>query len=170
VPTKSVAVLPFVNLSLDKHDEYLSDGMTEELINALARIPGLCVPGPTSCFAFKGKSEADAESGYFIAIDDRIVLLNEDKDAAAKKISSLDKPLQFEPDDVYGISNGSFEHQEGEWKTRIKLKGLLCIYEATHPSGHFKKVVWKKAVGLMEYASGYGAHADGYRLKRVVNR
>jgi len=56
-PAKSIAVLPFVNLSADKHDEYLSDGMTEELINALARIPGLRVPGRTSCFAFKGKNE-----------------------------------------------------------------------------------------------------------------
>src|SRR5438876_3160626 len=58
-PVKSVAVLPFVNLSADKHDEYLSDGMTEELIKALARVPGLRVPGRTSCFAFKGKTEAD---------------------------------------------------------------------------------------------------------------
>jgi TolB-like protein/Tfp pilus assembly protein PilF len=58
-PAKSVAVLPFVNLSSNKDDEYLSDGMTEELINALAKIPGLRVPGRTSCFAFKGKSEAD---------------------------------------------------------------------------------------------------------------
>ena len=58
-PAKSVAVLPFVNMSADKHDEYLSDGMTEELINALARVPGLRVPGRTSCFAFKGKSEAN---------------------------------------------------------------------------------------------------------------
>src|SRR5712692_6504136 len=58
-PAKSVAVLPFVNLSADKHDEYLSDGMTEELINALAKVPGLRVPGRTSCFAFKGKTEAD---------------------------------------------------------------------------------------------------------------
>jgi len=58
-PAKSVAVLPFVNMSADKLDEYLSDGMTEELINALARVPGLRVPGRTSCFAFKGKSEAD---------------------------------------------------------------------------------------------------------------
>src|SRR5437762_12974060 len=57
--SKSVAVLPFVNMSADKHDEYLSDGMTEELINALARIPGLRVPGRTSCFAFKGKNEDD---------------------------------------------------------------------------------------------------------------
>src|SRR5437667_9103840 len=58
-PAKSVAVLPFVNMSADKHDEELSDGMTEELINALARVPGLRVPGRTSCFAFKGKTEAD---------------------------------------------------------------------------------------------------------------
>jgi adenylate cyclase len=58
-PAKSVAVLPFVNMSADKNDEYLSDGMTEELINALARVPGLRVPGRTSCFSFKGKTEAD---------------------------------------------------------------------------------------------------------------
>jgi hypothetical protein len=104
---------------------------------------------------------------YFIVTDDRIVLLNEeDNEAAAKKISALDKPPEFEPNDIYGITSGTFEHQEGEWKTTINLKGELCIYEATHPSGHFKKIVWKKRVGLVEYASGYGAHADGYRLKR----
>src|SRR5947208_356171 len=58
-PVKSVAVLPFVNMSADKHDAYLSDGMTEELVNALAKVPGLRVPGRTSCFAFKGKTEAN---------------------------------------------------------------------------------------------------------------
>ena len=58
-PAKSIAVLPFVNMSADKNDEYLSDGMTEELINSLAKVPGLRVPGRTSCFAFKGKTEAD---------------------------------------------------------------------------------------------------------------
>jgi TolB-like protein/tetratricopeptide (TPR) repeat protein len=56
---KAIAVLPFVNMSADKNDEYLSDGMTEELINALAKVPGLRVPGRTSSFAFKGKAEED---------------------------------------------------------------------------------------------------------------
>ena len=56
---KAIAILPFVNMSADKNDEYLSDGMTEELINALAKVPGLRVPGRTSCFAFKGKAEED---------------------------------------------------------------------------------------------------------------
>ena len=54
---KSIAVLPFVNMSADKNDEYLSNGMTEELINVLSKVPGLRVPGRTSCFAFKGKNE-----------------------------------------------------------------------------------------------------------------
>ena len=57
--SKSIAVLPFVNMSGNKNDEYLSDGMTEELINVLATVPGLRVPGRTSCFAFKGKNEED---------------------------------------------------------------------------------------------------------------
>jgi TolB-like protein/predicted component of type VI protein secretion system len=54
---KSIAVLPFVNMSADKADEYLSDGMTEELLNVLAQVPGLHVPGRSSCFAFKGTNE-----------------------------------------------------------------------------------------------------------------
>jgi hypothetical protein len=117
----------------------------------------------------RAENQREIRPDYFIVTDDRIVLLNEeDNDAAVKKISRLDKPPNVEPNDIYGITSGSFEHQEGEWKTTIKLKGDLCIYEASHPSGHFKKIVWKKGAGLVEYASGYGAHADGYRLKREV--
>jgi hypothetical protein len=104
---------------------------------------------------------------YFIATDDRIVLLNEeDNEVAVKKISALDKPPEFEPGEIYGITSGSLNHEDGLWKTTISLKGDLCVYDASHPSGHFKKIVWKKGVGLVEYASGYGAHADGFRLKR----
>jgi hypothetical protein len=104
---------------------------------------------------------------YFIVTDDHIVLLNEeDNDAAVKKISVLDKPPEFEPGDVYGITTGKFSHEDGLWKTTISMKGDLCVYDSSHPSGHFKKIVWEKGVGLVEYASGSGAHADGFRLKR----
>jgi len=51
---KSVAVLPFVNMSSDPEQEYFSDGITEEIINALVKIPGLSVPARTSVFGFKG--------------------------------------------------------------------------------------------------------------------
>jgi serine/threonine-protein kinase len=50
-----LAVLPFVNLSSDPENEYFSDGMTEELINALTKVVGLRVTARTSAFAFKGK-------------------------------------------------------------------------------------------------------------------
>jgi adenylate cyclase len=52
---RSVAVLPFVNMSGSSDNEYFSDGITEELLNALAQVPGLRVPGRTSSFALKGK-------------------------------------------------------------------------------------------------------------------
>lgn len=59
LPAKSIAVLPFVNMSADKNDEYLSDGMTEELLNVLSKVKGLRVPGRSTSFAFKGKNEED---------------------------------------------------------------------------------------------------------------
>jgi len=52
----SVAVLPFVNLSSDAEQEFFSDGMTEEVTSALARVPGLIVIGRTSAFEFKGQN------------------------------------------------------------------------------------------------------------------
>ena len=55
---QSIAVLPFVDMSPDKDQEYMSDGIAEELLNLLAKIPQLRVIARTSSFSFKGK-EAD---------------------------------------------------------------------------------------------------------------
>jgi serine/threonine protein kinase/tetratricopeptide (TPR) repeat protein len=57
LPALSVAVLPFVNLGDDENDGHFSDGLTEEIINALAQIQGLKVIARTSAFAFRGKNE-----------------------------------------------------------------------------------------------------------------
>ena len=54
---QSIAVLPFVNMSSDPEQEYFSDGLSEEILNLLAKIPELKVIGRTSSFAFKGKNE-----------------------------------------------------------------------------------------------------------------
>jgi len=53
----SIAVLPFVNMSGDKDNEYFSDGLSEELLNLLAKIPALHVAGRTSSFQFKGTNQ-----------------------------------------------------------------------------------------------------------------
>ncbi len=55
-PDNSIAVLPFINMSSDKEQEYFSDGLTEELLNLLAKIPGLQVAARTSSFTFKGQN------------------------------------------------------------------------------------------------------------------
>jgi TolB-like protein len=57
IPAKSIAVLPFVNMSGDPKNNYFSDGITEEILDALAQIPNLKVAARTSAFAFKGKAE-----------------------------------------------------------------------------------------------------------------
>jgi TolB-like protein len=53
----SIAVLPFTNMSGDKEQEYFSDGLAEEILNLLAKIPGLKVTARTSSFAFRGKEQ-----------------------------------------------------------------------------------------------------------------
>ena len=60
---KSVAVLPFANLSADQENEYFTDGMADEIINALSKIQSLRVASRTSSFAFKGKNEDIGEIG-----------------------------------------------------------------------------------------------------------
>ncbi|RPI72616.1 MAG: guanylate cyclase [Ignavibacteriales bacterium] len=65
----SVAVLPFVNMSADPENEYFSDGITEEILNALAQVDGLLVTSRTSSFAFKGKNEDIRQIGNQLGVN-----------------------------------------------------------------------------------------------------
>jgi TolB-like protein/Tfp pilus assembly protein PilF len=65
---KSVAVLAFANLSDDKGSEYFSDGISEELLTVLQKIPGLRVAARTSSFSFKGKSATAQEIGQTLGV------------------------------------------------------------------------------------------------------
>jgi len=65
---KSVAVLPFVNLSDDKGSEYFSDGVSEELLTVLQKIPGMHVAARTSAFSFKGKNATAQEIGQKLGV------------------------------------------------------------------------------------------------------
>ncbi|MDQ4140672.1 MAG: tetratricopeptide repeat protein [Bacteroidota bacterium] len=68
-PTNRLAVLPFVNMSADPENEYFSDGITEELLNALTKVDGLQVTSRTSAFAFKGKNTDIREIGIQLNVD-----------------------------------------------------------------------------------------------------
>ena len=68
VNAKSVAVLAFANLSDDKGSEYFSDGISEELLTVLQKIPGLHVAARTSAFSFKGKNATAQEIGQKLGV------------------------------------------------------------------------------------------------------
>ena len=68
-PVNRLAVLPFVNMSADPENEFFSDGITEELLNALTKVEGLQVTSRTSAFAFKGKNDDIREIGVKLNVD-----------------------------------------------------------------------------------------------------
>jgi TolB-like protein/Tfp pilus assembly protein PilF len=67
-PSKSIAVLPFVNMSDDAANEFFSDGISEEILNALAKVKDLKVAGRTSSFAFKGQNQDLREIGAALRV------------------------------------------------------------------------------------------------------
>ncbi len=68
-PHNSIAVLPFTNLSGDPARDYFSDGMSEELLNLLSRVPGLQVASRTSSFAYKGRNLDIREVGRELGVE-----------------------------------------------------------------------------------------------------
>ena len=68
----SIAVLPFLNLSSDKDQEFFSDGITEEITSALAKVPGLTVIGRTSAFQFKGENKDMRAIGQALGVSNLI--------------------------------------------------------------------------------------------------
>ena len=68
VSANSIAVLPFVNMSSDADNEFFSDGLSEEILNSLARIDGMQVVGRTSSFQFKGKNQDLRSIGKMLGV------------------------------------------------------------------------------------------------------
>ena len=68
-PEKSIAILPFLDLSQAKDQEYFCDGISEEILDTLAKVDGLRVLGRTSSFSFKGKSTGASEVGKKLNVE-----------------------------------------------------------------------------------------------------
>ncbi len=116
----------------------------------------------------RAKDKREIPPIYYIVTDKQIVLLNVEKpEEAVSQLASQPQPPAFEPSDVDGLSEGTLVVPNGVTsKATITVKGNRCTYEWTHESGHFRTVIWQKGVGLIEYAQGYGARKDGFRLIR----
>jgi serine/threonine-protein kinase len=105
----SVAVLPFRNLGRDSSEEYLSDGITEDLINSLGRIPAVRVVARTSAFSFKGKSEdvrqVGAQLGVGAVVEGSLRRVGDTLRVTAQLINSANG---------YQLWSGRFDRPQGQ--------------------------------------------------------
>jgi len=175
----SIAVLPFADMSPDKDQEYMSDGIAEEMLNLLAKIPELRVTARTSAFSFKGKDHTIPEIG--VALNVTYVLEGSVRKAAnqiritAQLIeASTDKHLWSETytrklDDVFAIQDEIAAEVVsqlqvtllGELPTVKKIDaGAYALYlQARHLSSQGTAVSRKQAESLyqqvLQLAPGY---------------
>lgn len=107
--TRSIAALPFVNLSRESADDYLSDGLTEELIDALTRVRGLRVPARTSSFAFRNSDLDVREIGERLQVDH---VLEGSVRVAGNRLRMSVKLISV--DDGYSIWSETFDRELGD--------------------------------------------------------
>ncbi len=105
----AIAVLPFVNMSADADNEYLSDGLSEELIHALAHVEGLRVVARTSAFAFKGRREDVRAIGERLRVD---VLLDGSVRVVGDRIRVSAQLVN--PRDGYELWSAQYDRQAGD--------------------------------------------------------
>ena len=156
-PPNSLAVLPFVNMSPDKDQEYFSDGIAEELINHLARIHGLLVTGRTSSFFFKGKNLDLREIGKKLNVAHILEgSVRKDGDRVRINVQLINS------DDGYHLWSASYDR---------KLEDIFAIQDETATS-----VADALSVTLVKDNKGFGAGGtrnfaayDAYLAGRSLN-
>src|SRR5688572_5614317 len=135
---KSIAVLPFDNTSIDKDQEYFSDGLSEELLNMLAKIPELKVIGRTSSFAFKGKDEDSRSIGKQLGVAHLLVgSVRKQGDkirVIARLINAADGSSKWS-DDYDGDLKNIFKLQEEIAQDVVKQLRLKLLVPSTNISG-----------------------------------
>ncbi len=114
----------------------------------------------------------EAENGrqipplYLLVRDDVILeLAGEDMEPIIGKIATMTKPPHYDPTDVRASkAAGKTAVNDGQYQVTIETENGMSTYRSSHPSGHFRTLVWQQEFGMREYAMGQGARADGFRL------
>jgi len=166
----SIAVLPFVNMSSDKEQEYFSDGIAEELLNLLAKIPQLQVTARTSSFAFKGKETGIPEiaralhvahvlegsvrkSGNSVRITAQLIRAGTDTHLWSQ---TYDRKL----DDIFAIQDEIAADVVKQLK--VRLLGAAPTVRATNPDA-YSLYLQAVQLGLQSTATAYQQSNALYR-------
>ncbi len=129
---KSIAVLPFVNMSADPENEYFSDGITEEIINALTKIQGLKVTSRTSSFAFKGIDQDIRRIGHTL---DVATILEGSVRKAGSRVRITAQLIKV--DDGFHIWSKNFDRQMDDIFALQDEISLLIADQIRENFGHF---------------------------------
>jgi TolB-like protein len=136
-PGRSIAVLPFEDMSPGKDQEYLGDGLAEEIINVLTRIEDLHVIGRTSSFSFKGKNMDLVAIGEQLGVETILegsvrksgnqirvtVKLNNAKDGRQQWSETYDRELK----DIFAIQDGISARIANRFKSTMKVADLWLL-------------------------------------------
>ncbi len=165
VKDKSVAVLAFANLSDDKGNEYFSDGISEELISVLGRVPGLTVKGSTSAFYFKHREDqfTSAEIARQLGVTylvrgsvrkagDQVRITAQLTRAASDEVVWSSEPLTREVKDVFAVQEEVARLIAQ--KLQLKLNGAAATRTAVNPVAYELYLQARQAWNLR--------NADGY--------
>ena len=172
-PGPSIAVLPFTNLSPDKGQEYFSDGLSEELLNLLAKVPQLQVTARTSSFSFKGKEVAIPEiarqlhvthvlEGSVRRVADKVRITAQLIDAATDKhvwSEIYDRKL----DDVFAIQ----DEIAADVVKQLKVK-ILGAAPKTRPTDPEAYALYLQALQLTRKRSPEGFAQGEALLRRAL--
>jgi eukaryotic-like serine/threonine-protein kinase len=166
----SIAVLPFANMSGDKEQEYFSDGLAEEIINALVKLPGLKVIARTSAFAFKGQNidiRKIAETlGVTSVLEGSVRRSGNRIRVTAQLITAADgthlwsERYDREMADVFAVQDEISAAISGALQVKLspaaavkpRYTPKLSAYEALLKAKHFH---WKVTAESMEQAKGF---------------
>ena len=142
---RSIAVLPFQNMSSDKEQEYFSDGISEEIINLLTKVKGLKVAGRTSSFYYKGKNEnlqkIGSELGVLYLLEGSIRKDGDNIRVTAQLIKS---------DDGFHVWSETYDR---------KLKGIFAIQDEISAS-----IVEEMKLKLGKQNAGFTNNIEAYNL------
>ena len=173
ITERSIAVLPFVNMSNDTQQEYFSDGLSEELINMFTRLPELKVIGRTSSFTFKGKNEdlrtigkklgveyllegSVRKSGNTLRItaqlikaDDGTHLWSETYDKELNDIFEVQDQISTSVTNALKVTLLNKDKPSSKFKTKPEayndfLRGRFIYESANEPSHNERAMVWFK--------------------------